>query len=104
MVTGEGWGVASDSGNGTFQDQGFTTDLSYSGGYTAEWIVEDYTQGTALVPFADYGTVSFSGLTTGGLTSWSLSPSEGVEIFQGGAVLSTPSPPASGGFSVSYTG
>jgi hypothetical protein len=40
MITGGGWGVLVDSGNGTFQLQGRTTFLSYAGGYTAEWIVE----------------------------------------------------------------
>ena len=104
MVTGGGWGVASDGGGGTFTEQGSTSSLSYSGGYTAEWIVEDFRQGpsASLVPFADYGTVTFSGITTS-LASWSLTPDEEVEIAQSGTVLSTPSPPSGDGFSVSYT-
>ena len=103
MVTGEGWGVASDASSGTFPEQGSTVGLSYGGGYTAEWIVEDYALSGALVAFADYGAVSFSGLTTS-LPSWSLTPSEAMEIVQGGAVVSTPSAPSSDAFSVSYTG
>ncbi|MHB1846808.1 MAG: G1 family glutamic endopeptidase [Deltaproteobacteria bacterium] len=105
MITGEGWGVTIDSGNGVFTDQGSAVDISYSGGYTAEWIEEDYGQGIsgALMPFVDYGTVSFSGLTTS-LSSWSLTPGEAIEIAQNGVVLSTPSAPSNDGFSVSYTG
>jgi hypothetical protein len=103
MVTGEGWGVMSD-GSSTFPEQGSTAGLSYSGGYTAEWVVEDYELSSgALASFADYGTVSFAGLTTS-LTSWSLTPNEAVEMIQGGVVLSTPSAASGGGFSVSYTG
>jgi hypothetical protein len=105
MVTGEGWGVYTDGSDASFPDQGSAVGISYSGGYTAEWIEEDYEQGTsgALVPLADYGTVSFSDLTTS-LSSWSLTPSEEFEIAESGAVLSTPSAPSNDGFSVSYTG
>jgi hypothetical protein len=103
MVTGAGWGVYTDGSGGYLTYQGSTAGLSYSGGYTAEWIVEDLQQGGVLVPFADYGTVTFSNTRTS-LPSWSLTSSEGVEIAQGGTVLSTPSPPSGSGFSVSYTG
>ena len=104
MVTGEGWGVSVDGGNGTFPMQGSTARLSYSGGYTAEWIVEDPANADgSLIPFADYGTVNFTDLRTS-LTSWSLTADEGIAIAQGDVVLSTPSAPASGGFTVSYSG
>ena len=104
MVTGAGWGVGSDSGTGTFSLQGSTVGLYYSGGYTAEWVVEDYgLSGGSLVSLADYGAVTFSGLTTS-LPTWSLTPSDGVEITQGNVVLSTPSLPSGDGFSVNYTG
>jgi hypothetical protein len=103
MVTGQGWGVFADGGNGTFTLQGSTAGLSYSGGYSAEWIVEDYSQNGSLVPFANYGRVDFSGLTTS-LTPWYLTLNEGVAIAQNGVVISTPSAPANNGFSVSYTG
>ena len=104
MVTGKGWGVYRDGSGGSFPVQGSAAGVTYSGGYTAEWIVEDFTDATtgALVPFADYGTVTFSGLTTS-LPSWSLTPSEAVELLQGDVVLSTPSFPSGDGFSVSYT-
>lgn len=105
MVTGQGWGVASDASNGAFTEQGSTSGLTYSGGYSAEWIVEDAesAQTGTLVPFADYGSVAFANLTTS-LSSWSLTPSEAVQLVQGGVVLSSPSQPGSGTFSVSYTG
>ena len=105
MVTGEGWGVSTDGGNGSFLKQGSTVNLSYAGGYTAEWIAEDYTEpdGVTMIPFADYGSVTFSDLRTS-LTSWYLTVDEGVAIAQDGVVLSTPSAPANDGFSVSYTG
>jgi hypothetical protein len=105
MITGDGWGVYSDGSGSSFLEQGSTAGLSYSGGYTAEWIVEDPEAAATATPesFADYGTVTFSDLTTS-LSSWSLTSSEAVEIMQGNTVLSTPSPPSTDGFSVSYTG
>ncbi|MCL6095295.1 MAG: G1 family endopeptidase, partial [Actinobacteria bacterium] len=108
MITGEGWGVYVDGSGSSFPEQGSTADVFYSGGYTAEWIVEDPASQVkptdVLVPFADYGTVTFSDLTTS-LSPWYLTSSEAVEIYQNGTVLSTPSvPPGNDGFSVSYTG
>jgi len=106
MVTGEGWGVSSGGPTGSFIEQGSTADLSYSGGYTAEWIVEDYTQVSVdgpLEPFADYGTVTFTGITTS-LSSWGLTANEAIGIEQNGKMISTPSAPSGDGFSVSYTG
>jgi hypothetical protein len=102
MVTGQGWGVGPDTGT-TFTRQGSTVGLSYSGGSTAEWIVEDYGELGAPVPFANYGTVAFSDLKTS-LSPWSLTPAEAVEITQNGSTISTPSAPSNNGFSVTYTG
>jgi hypothetical protein len=104
MVTGEGWGVMSDSGDGTFPLQGSTAGLSYSGGYTAEWIVEAPTVQGAVASLVDYGSVSFANLTTSLPSPWSLTADESEEIEQNGTVVSTPSLPVNGGFSVSYTG
>jgi hypothetical protein len=47
LVVGVGWGVLPDGGTGTFSLQGTATGLTYSGGYSAEWIVEDPTDGTS---------------------------------------------------------
>jgi hypothetical protein len=101
-VLGTAWGVGPDSAS-TFTEQGSLAALSYSGGYTAEWIVEDPAQSGTQAPFVDYGTVTFSDLETS-LSSWSLTPDEALELVQNGTVLSTPSAPSSDGFSVSYTG
>ncbi|KAF8070411.1 peptidase A4 family-domain-containing protein [Lyophyllum atratum] len=57
----------------------------------AEWIVEDYSQGGGLVPFANFGTVTFSGasatLTSGG----SIGPGSAtiMDIEQNGKVLTS---------------
>jgi hypothetical protein len=102
LVTGVGWGVLVD-GQNTFAEQGAATGLTYSGGTTAEWIVEDFTQSGSLAPLADFGTVSFSNLTTSN-TSWSLTTSDGIVLVdQNGIPLATPSQPTGNGFTVSYT-
>lgn len=103
MSTGDNaWGVGTIGGGG-YTEEG-TTNVTYSGGTTAEWIVEDYaTGGGALVPFANYGTVDFSDLQIGGSTP-DLTTGEGVEMDQYGVVVSTPSAPGAGSFSVSYSG
>ena len=58
----------------------------------AEWIVEDYEEGDGLVPFADFGTVTFTGAsaTTG---SGSVGPSGAtlIDIEQDGEVLTSAS-------------
>jgi hypothetical protein len=103
-VTGEGWGVAPDAA-AMFHAQG-TLNGAYAGGYSAEWIVEDFTVAatSTLTPLANYGTVSFSNLGTS-LTPWALASADALAIAQNGVTLSTPSAPSSsGGFSVSYTG
>jgi len=46
-----------ESASHTFTDQSGGTLC----GENAEWIVEDFTDGDALIPFADFGTVTFSG-------------------------------------------
>jgi hypothetical protein len=103
MVTGQGYGVLVDSGNGSFPLQGSTANLSYSGGTSAEWILEAYSQGGSTVSLAAYGTVSFSNLTTS-LPSWSLAAGQPVALVQNGNVVSTPSPAGGSGFTLSYTG
>ncbi|TGJ81496.1 hypothetical protein E0Z10_g7247 [Xylaria hypoxylon] len=46
---------------------GGTTTISANGkksqGTSAEWIVEDFTSGSSLVPFANFGSVTFTGAT-----------------------------------------
>lgn len=105
MVVGSSYGTSLDNCDGCpFSKEGSTALLTYAGGYSAEWIVEDSgTSPTELAPFANFGAVDFSELTTS-LATWSLTPSEGVELVQHGVVLSTPQAPSSNGFEVRYTG
>ncbi|HTW08259.1 MAG TPA: G1 family glutamic endopeptidase [Acidimicrobiales bacterium] len=102
MVTGEGWGVAQD-GASEFGYQGTTTNLTYPGGTTAEWIVEAPTDASTgqLQSLADFGSETFSDLRTG-LTLWTLAPQDASEIVSGTSVLSAPGLPVNDGFSVSY--
>jgi hypothetical protein len=103
MVIGATYGVGTDA-SGTFTDQGSTAGLTYSGGYTAEWIVEDPSTASGTTPFANYGTVVFSNLQLAGLSPWYLTVGEGWEMVQNGVALSMPSAPSSAGFSVNYVG
>lgn len=52
-------------------------------------LVEDHLDGGVQVPFADYGTVSFSGLRAS---------------LRDSVIVSTSSPPANGGFTLTYSG
>jgi hypothetical protein len=100
MVSGEAWGVGRD-GASTFTNRGPTTKLTYSGGYSAEWIVEAHQLGGITSPLANYGTVNFTNLTTS-LSPWHLTPDEQVQMVQNGTTLSTPSASSNNGFSVNY--
>jgi hypothetical protein len=108
MHTGDRWGTVLDSDPSTFvTTEGDASAITYTGGRTAEWIVEDYaTTGGLLVPFADFRTVTFTNLATN-LPSWALTANEQVGLGdRSGLLLAAPSAPdATGkGFSVSYTG
>lgn len=105
MLTGSGYGTSLDGAkSGGFSKEGSTALLGYTGGFSAEWIVEDSGSSTTqLTPFADFGTITFSNLATS-LANWSLTSSEGVELVQNGVILSTPESPSGNGFTVHYTG
>jgi hypothetical protein len=108
MHTGMGgqWGTVRDSDGAPLSTPQDSSTFTYAGGGTAEWIVEDFGTSTGLVPFADFGTVTFTGLATS-LPAWGLTPSEQVGLGdRAGLLLAVPSAPdASGkGFSVAYTG
>jgi len=104
MITGQSWGVGPTS-SGTFSIQGSAAGFSYSGAYSAEWIVEDETSSSTqgLVPFANFGSVTFSNLATS-LTTWSLNQSETWAMVQNTVTLATPTTTTTDGFSVGYTG
>lgn len=88
-----------------------TAQMSYDGpGASADYIEEDPSiessfGSLSLAPLADFGTVSFSGLTlNGSLPPLSFS-TDSIEIVQSGSVLASPSAPTSGGgFTVTYAG
>ena len=109
MVTGEAWGVGpTESGTITFSSQGNAVGYSYSGGYTAEWIVEDpeessATPGNPLYPFANFDSVSFTNMRSS-FTSWSLTPSEEWGIVQSGVTLAAPTSTSTDGFTDTYVG
>ena len=108
MTTGGDYGTMSDSNPGVWlNDQGPSAALSYGGGSTAEWIVEDFGfSDGSFAPFADFGKVAFSGLTTSLPSSWALTKSEQEGLGAGALLLAEPSGPDSSGrgFSVTYTG
>ncbi|KAI0038338.1 hypothetical protein FA95DRAFT_1613463 [Auriscalpium vulgare] len=68
----------------------------------AEWIVEDFEEGNSLVPFANFGTVTFTGASAG-TSSGSVGPSGStlIDIQQNSKVLTSVST-SSSGVTVSY--
>lgn len=70
----------------------------------AEWIVEDFQEGNNLVPFADFGTVTFTNAyATGSKGKITPSGSTIIDIKQGSSVL-TDCSASSSGVTCSYTG
>jgi hypothetical protein len=59
----------------------------------AEWIVEDFESGGGLVPFANFGTVTFSSASAGLVSGGSVTPSGAslIDIQQNGKVLTSSS-------------
>ncbi|KAI0451146.1 peptidase A4 family-domain-containing protein [Xylaria acuta] len=56
-------GTTTISANGRSASHTFSGQSTKLQGASAEWIVEDFTSGSSLVPFADFGTVTFTGAT-----------------------------------------
>jgi uncharacterized repeat protein (TIGR02543 family) len=105
FVVGSGWQIESIATNaviGGFQvtDSG----QSYSGATSAEWIMEDPSDGSGhLLPFANYGTVTFTNLSTD-LSVLTLPFSDSYKIVQHSSTLSVPTQVGGNSFSCSYTG
>jgi hypothetical protein len=75
------------------------------GGQNAEWIVEDFESGNALVPFAKFGSVTFTNAVAGlsGGTTEGVSGATIIEIeSSSGQVLTTVSIPSSNSVRLSY--
>lgn len=86
-VVGEGWFVASSlTGRLEGRVLGVSRGLTYLGGDTAEWIVEE-PQG----PLADFGTITFRDLTTSE-PGWDFGSAIPLSLDQGGAVIASPIP------------
>ena len=95
---GVGWDVSTIATNSLIVPlQQYGSGWSYSGGYSAEWIVEPGTS------FANYGSEAFTNLGTS-IPSWSLTASDAQEIVQNGFTLSVPGAVSNDGFTVTYTG
>ncbi|KAI0809437.1 peptidase A4 family-domain-containing protein [Xylaria sp. FL0064] len=56
-------GVTTISSGGQSASHTFSGQSTKLQGASAEWIVEDFTSGNSLVPFANFGTVTFTGAT-----------------------------------------
>ncbi|KAK1237989.1 hypothetical protein MKX08_002568 [Trichoderma sp. CBMAI-0020] len=67
VVTVTATKTGNNSGTTTLTSGGRTVSHTFSNqnsplpGTSAEWIVEDFTSGSSLVPFADFGSVTFTG-------------------------------------------
>ena len=103
LVSSDTGGLSLDGVNRPIQ--GTRTGLSYSGGYTAEWTVEDDTDGATntINPFANFGTVTWTDLESS-FTTWSLTQIETWAVVQNGVTIATPTANSGDGFTVSYTG
>ncbi|HEV2427325.1 MAG TPA: G1 family glutamic endopeptidase, partial [Acidimicrobiales bacterium] len=105
MVTGGDWGIEPASGATPLAVQGSAAKVKYSGGTTAEWIVEDplNTLSDNSETFANFGSVTFTDLATSPF-ALSMSPSDELAIVQSGSSLAATTSLTSDGFTTSYTG
>ncbi|OKL63104.1 hypothetical protein UA08_01224 [Talaromyces atroroseus] len=76
------------------------------GGQNAEWIVEDFDSNGGQVPFANFGTVNFTGATAGTSDGSSVGTSgaDVLDISQNGKVLTSASIPSDSEVDVKYIG
>lgn len=80
--------------NNLTNGQAVSKDLSSSSplcGQDAEWIVEDYMKGSDLVPFANFGTVTFTSAEASGNGAYTPSGATISEIKQNNQVLTSTS-------------
>jgi len=84
----------------TFSNEASEGDLCE---YNAEWIVEDFEQSGSLVPFANFGTVTFSGASaTKSGTSVGVTGATVFDIKQSGTVYTDSSTSGSSGVVIKY--
>lgn len=75
----------------------------------ADWIEEDPATETSggsihLLPYADFGGVSFTNLSLNGQAPSLDLGADGISLVQSGQLLALPSPPSGDGFGVTYQG
>jgi hypothetical protein len=101
LQVGSNWNIYTSRGVAIGPEQGSAAGLSYRGGYSAEWVVEDPTDSDSkrIEHFANFGSVTFRDLMTN-LTHWALPKNDAVVMMQRGALLSYPSPVEHGNFTV----
>lgn len=70
----------------------------------AEWIVEDFSSGNSLVPFANFGTVTFTGasVTTTSGSTLGVTGAEILDIKQSNTVLTSCSTSGTSSVTCSY--
>lgn len=85
-----GTAVVKNNSKGTSVTHTFTSQSKALQELNAEWIVEDFSSGGSLVPFADFGTVTFTGASATG-SSGTVGPSGAtiIDIEQSGKVLTS---------------
>ena len=73
-------------------------------GQNAEWIVEDFSENGGLVPFADFGQVTFTGCAAGTASGGSVGTGGAtvIDIEQNGQVLTSVSFPSGSEVQVTY--
>ncbi|CAN8102643.1 unnamed protein product [Discula destructiva] len=88
--TKAGTAVVKNVSKGTSVTHTFTSQSQALQELNAEWIVEDFESGGALVPFADFGTVTFTGATAT-TSSGTVTPAGAtlIDIEQSGKVLTS---------------
>ncbi|KAH8690098.1 putative aspergillopepsin-2 precursor [Talaromyces proteolyticus] len=94
------------SGQQVSQDLSAPSSSSNLGGQNAEWIVEDFDSNGSQVPFANFGTVQFTGASAG-VSDGSTVGTDGADVLdiqQNNVVLTSSSVPSSSEVDVSYAG
>lgn len=88
--TKAGTAVVENVSTGKTVTETFTNESNALEELNAEWIVEDFEEGDSLVPFADFGTVTFTSASAKG-SSGTVGPSGAtlIDIEQNGKVLTT---------------
>lgn len=104
MATGKNSGsvVLDNKTTGQSVSHSFTNQAGNLCNTNAEWIVEDFSQGNSLVPFANFGTVVFTNATANGASG--LDNASIYDIKQGEKVYTSCSTPSSNSVSCSYIG